>query len=75
MQFIKAKYLKNGKPIGRAYTFKTSNSLDPGDIAVNGNGKKLIVVDEPVSSAWVIVYGAENITVLSRSAEEESEEI
>lgn len=75
MQFIKAKYLKNGTPLGRAYTFKTSDSLAPGDIAVNGNGKKLIVVDEPVSSARVMVYGVENITVLSRLSAEESEEI
>lgn len=74
MQFIKAKYLKNGKPIGRAYTFKTFDNLAPGAIAVNDKDNKLIVVDEPVSSAWVIVYGVENIAVLSRSAAEESEE-
>lgn len=75
MQFIKAKYLKNGKPIGRAYTFKTFDNLTPGAIAVNDKDNKLIVVDEPVSSAWVIVYGVENIAALSRSAVEESEGI
>jgi hypothetical protein len=75
MQFIKAKYLKNGVPVGRSYTFKTLYNLSPGEIAVNDSENKLIVVDEPVDAEWIKVYGVENIAVLSRPSAEESEVI
>lgn len=75
MHFIKAKYIRNGVPAGRSYTYKTDAGLKPGDMAISDKGSKLIVVDEPVDAEWIKVYGVENIGVVERAPAEESEEI
>ncbi|MCR5753780.1 MAG: hypothetical protein K6G30_03055 [Acetatifactor sp.] len=61
MQYIKAKYMKQGKPTGRAYSYKTSDEVQPGDIVTDSKGSKLVVVDEPVDAGWIMTYGAEKL--------------
>lgn len=75
MQFIKAKYIRNGVPAGRSYTFKSNEDFQPGSKVIDGRGSKLIVVDEPVDAEWIKAYGGENIGVVERAPAEESEEI
>ena len=77
MRYIKAKFLKDGKPIGRAYTYKASEDVKTGDIVKNVNGTKLMVIDEPVDENWLKTYGAENIATVEKYVESnkaESEE-
>lgn len=75
MQFIKAKYIRNGVPAGRSYKYKTDADLKPGDMVISDKGAKLIVVDESVDAEWIKAYGAENIGVVERAPAEESEGI
>lgn len=75
MQFIKAKYLKNGVPTGRSYTFKSNEDFQPGNKVIDGRGSKLIVVDEPVDAEWIKAYGVDKLGVVERAPAEESEEI
>ncbi|WP_394918976.1 hypothetical protein [uncultured Robinsoniella sp.] len=72
MQLFKVKYLKNGEPCGRSYTFKSPIEVHPGDIVQIDTSKKGMVVDEPVDSAWVITYGADKIKVILGILEEVS---
>ena len=77
MQYIKAKFLKDGKSIGRAYTYKAADDVKAGDVVKNVNGTKLMVTDEPVDENWLKTYGAENIATVEKYVEEnkaESEE-
>lgn len=77
MQYIKAKFLKDGNPTGRAYTYKAADDVKPGDIVKNVNGTKLMVTDEPVDENWLKTYGTENIATVEKYEEEnktESEE-
>lgn len=69
MQFIKAKFLKDNQPTGRAYTYKTEDDVKVGDFVTNEKGSKLIVVDEPVDSAWIMAYGADKISVVKKYVE------
>lgn len=71
MQFIKAKFLKDNQPTGRAYTYKTGDDVKVGDIVTNDKGSKLIVVDEPVDSAWIMTYGANKLGVVKKYVEPE----
>lgn len=75
MQFIKAKYIRNGVPTGQSYTYKTDADLNPGDMIISDRDAKLVVVDEPVDAEWIKVYGVENIGVVERAPAEESEGI
>lgn len=68
MQYIKAKF-ENSK---RSYTYRTDDSVKPGDIVTNDKGSKLTVVDEPVDSAWIKVYGADKVGVVKKYVEPES---
>lgn len=77
MQYIKAKFLKDGKPTGRAYTYKAADDVNAGDVVKNVNGTKLVVLSEPVDEGWIQSYGAENIATVEKYVEvkkEESEE-
>lgn len=77
MQYIKAKFLKDGNPTGRAYTYKATDDVKPGDIVKNINGTKLMVTDEPIDENWLKTYGTENIATVEKYVEEnktESEE-
>lgn len=77
MQYIKAKFLKDGNPTGRSYTYKAMDDVKPGDIVKNVNGTKLMVTDEPIDENWLKTYGAENIATVEKYVEEnktESEE-
>lgn len=77
MQYIKAKFLKDGNPTGRSYTYKATDDVKPGDIVKNVNGTKLMVTDEPVDDNWLKTYGTENIATVEKYVEEnktESEE-
>lgn len=61
MQYIKVKFLKNGQPSGRAYTYRTPVEVSPGDTVQIDSTKTGVVVDEPVDMEWVEAYGAEKI--------------
>lgn len=74
MQYIKAKFLRDGKPMGRGYTYKTADDVKAGDIVKNVNGTKLVVLDESVDEEWIKAYGAENIATVEKVILEESEE-
>lgn len=69
MQYIKAKFLKDGNPTGRSYTYKATDDVKPGDIVKNVNGTKLMVTDEPVDDNWLKTYGAENISTVKKYVE------
>lgn len=69
MQYIKAKF-ENSK---RSYTYRTDDSVKPGDIVTNDKGSKLTVVDEPVDAAWLKAYGADKVAVANKYVEPESE--
>ena len=74
MQFIKAKFMKDNQPTGRAYTYKTDDDVKVGDFVTNDKGSKLIVVDEPVDSAWIMAYGADKLGVVKKYVEPEAAE-
>ena len=74
MQYIKAKFMKGDKPIGRAYTYACETELKPGDIVTNDKGSKLQVVNEPVDAAWIKAYGADNVAVVKKYVEPEKAE-
>ena len=69
MQYIKAKF-ENSK---RSYTYRTEDSVKPGDIVTNDKGSKLTVVDEQVDMAWVEAYGADKVGVVKKYVEPEKE--
>ena len=69
MNYIKAKFMKDDKPTGRAYTYACEAELKPGDIATNDKGSKLTVVDEPVDAAWIMAYGADKVGVVKKYVE------
>ena len=74
MQYIKAKFMKDNKPTGRAYIYACEAEVKPGDIVTNDKGSKLTVVDEPVDAAWIMAYGADKVGVVKKYVEPESEE-
>ena len=71
MQFIKAKFLKDNEPTGRSYTYRCETDVKVGDFVTNDKGSKLIVVDEPVDSAWIMTYGADKLGVVKKYVEPE----
>lgn len=66
MNYIKAKFLKGDKPSGRAYSYRCEEELNPGDMVTDAKGSKLIVVDEPVDSAWIMAYGADKLAIVKK---------
>lgn len=74
MQYIKAKFMKQDKPAGRAYTYRSEDDLKPGDIVTDSKGSKLVVVDKPVDAAWIMAYGADKIAVVKKYVEPEKAE-
>jgi len=64
--YIKAKYLKNDIPTGISYTYRSDEILSIGDKVETADGKHLIVVDEPVDTEWVEIYGADKIGVVKK---------
>ena len=69
MQYIKAKFLKEDKPTGRAYTYRTEDDVNPGDTVTDSKGSKLMVVDEPVDAEWIVAYGADKVGVVKKYVE------
>ena len=69
MQYIKAKFLKEDKPTGRAYTYRTESDVKPGDIVTDSKGSRLQVVDEPVDAEWIMAYGAEKVGIVKKYME------
>lgn len=74
MQYIKAKFMKQDKPAGRTYTYRTEDELKFGDIVTDAKGSKLTVVDEPVDMAWVKAYGADKVGVVRKYVESKKAE-
>lgn len=70
MIYIKAKFLKDEKPVGRAYTYKTSDDVIPGDIVMNERGSKLQVIEETIDEEWISAYGTDKIATVSKCKEE-----
>lgn len=52
---IKVKFIKSGKPYGRAYTYKAPGDTEVGDIA-NVNGSKAIVTEINVPEEEVVSF-------------------
>ena len=73
MNFIKVRILKNGKPIGRAYTYKTDLELQSSDLVVLDGGKHGIVVDEPIDTEWIKTYGTGNIKEIKGIVKEDED--
>lgn len=69
MQYIKAKFLKEDKPTGRAYTYRTEDDVKPDDIVMDAKGSKLMVVDELVDAEWIVTYGADRVGVVKKYEE------
>ena len=69
MQYIKCKFLKEDKPVGRAYTYRTEDVVKSGDIVTNSKDSKLMVVDEPVDVEWIHAYGVDKIGVVKKYEE------
>lgn len=69
MNYIKAKFLKGDKPSGRAYTYRCEGELKGGDMVTDAKGSKLVVVDDPVDSAWIMAYGVEKVAVVKKYIE------
>lgn len=69
MQYIKAKFLKEDKPSGRAYTYRTEDDVKPGDIVTDSKGSKLMVVDEPVDAEWIVAYGVDKVGIVKKYEE------
>lgn len=69
MQYIKAKFMKQDKPVGKAYTYRTEDDVKPGDIVTDAKGSKLQVVDEPIDAAWIMAYGADKVGVVKKYVE------
>lgn len=69
MQYIKAKFMKQDKPGGRAYTYRSEENLKPGDIVTDVKGSKLTVVDEPIDMAWAETYGVDKVGVVKKYVE------
>jgi len=65
MQYIKAKF-ENSK---RSYTYRTDDSVKPGDIVTNDKGSKLTVIDEPVDSGWIMTYGVDKLGTVKKYVE------
>lgn len=73
MQYIKAKFLKDGKPMGKSYTYKAADDVKAGDIVKNVNGTKLMVLDESVDKEWIKSYGEQNIANVEKYVETQNE--
>ncbi len=71
MQYIKAKFLKQDKPSGRAYTYRTEDDIKSGDIVTDSKGSKLVVLEEPADMTWVETYGADRVAVVKKYVEPE----
>ncbi len=69
MNFYKVKFLKNGQARGRAYTYKSSLELAPGDKVELPGGSRGVVLDEPVDMAWVEAYGEEKLKEIVKKCE------
>lgn len=70
MQFIKVRFIKNGKPFGRSYTYRSPEEVSPGDKVELPGGGHGIVVDEPVDADWIKTYGTENLKEIVAKVEE-----
>ena len=73
MQFIRAKFMKDNQPTGKAYTYRAADDVNAGDIVKNVNGTKLVVLSEPVDEGWIQSYGAENIATVEKYVETQNE--
>lgn len=73
MNYFKARYLKNGNPAGKAYTYCTEGDVKPGDTVVNAKGSKLIVVGE-ADEGWLDTYGREKVAEVRKIKEPEKAE-
>lgn len=69
MQYIKCKFLKEDKPTGRAYTYRTEDDVKAGDTVTDSKGSKLVVVDEPVETSWIMAYGADKVGIVKKYVE------
>lgn len=68
MNYFKARYLKDGKPSGNAYTFKSQDDVKAGDTVVNAKGSRLIVVGE-ADESWLDTYGREKVAEVRKIEE------
>lgn len=68
MNYVKARYIKDGKPKGRTYTFACEDeTILTGDNVTFEDGKRGVIVDEEVDVDWLQVYGTENLKKAMKS--------
>ena len=72
MIFFKARYLKDDKPHGKAYTFKADFDVNPGDV-VRANGKRVMAIADEVDNDFIQRYGKDKITVVVPLESEEED--
>lgn len=56
MLLIKVKFLKNGLPSGRPYTYKSNVAVKPGDIVKINEKVQAVVIDNDVPDEEVVVF-------------------
>ena len=56
MLLIKVKFLKNGLPTGRQYTYKSNVAVKPGDTVQINKKTQAVVIDNDVPEEEVIAF-------------------
>ncbi len=69
MKFVKAKFLKDGQPAGRAYTYRTELDLKPGELVELPGGRHGVIVNEPIDQTLISTYGADNLKEIVKKEE------
>lgn len=69
MNFVKVKFLKDGQPSGREYTYKTELELKTGDVVELPSGNRGVVVRGEIDTMWVESFGMDNIKEITSKTE------
>lgn len=73
MDYIKVKFLKNGKPSGRSYTYRTPIDVVPGDTVQINSSAKGIVVEADVPEEEIKAYRDKVKTIVGLAEENATE--
>ncbi len=72
--YYKIKYLRDGNPHGRAYTFQSEDELAEGDI-VDISEKQMGIVTssmlEDTDKKWIETYGSDAVKTVKKHVEDE----
>lgn len=65
MNYLKAKYIKNGVPSGASYNFKSEDDVSVGDTVTTG-GKVRMLVTDIVDDSFAKVYGEDKVKIVKK---------